>query len=109
MGSDFWNRGWRERQRPTRWVAVWAFLLAAVGPTAAGGGQHVVAEPVFGGRVFVAEAGLGHPVSLVLLHGVGPEASRIWEPWIPELSPGPSRDSAGSARVRALRPGQSTV
>lgn len=62
---------------------VLALLLAfLVAPAAA----EQVPEPVFGGAVYVFEAGAEHPVSLLLVHGVGPDASQIWAPLVDELS-----------------------
>jgi len=69
------------RRPAVAWVlAVWLALL--VSPAAG----EMVSEPVFGGEVYLFEAGNEHPVSLLLVHGVGPDASQIWTPLVDELS-----------------------
>ncbi len=40
--------------------------------------EHYVVEPVFNSNVYVYESGVNHPISIVLIHGVGNEGSRIW-------------------------------
>ena len=55
-------------------------------PAASGVREMVAFEPVFQGEVYLSEAGREHPLSVVLVHGVGDEASRIWEGLVPELA-----------------------
>lgn len=43
-------------------------------------------EPVFGGQVYVREAGLSNPEILLLVHGVGDRAGRDWDSLLPELA-----------------------
>jgi pimeloyl-ACP methyl ester carboxylesterase len=45
-----------------------------------------VADPVFGGQVFLAEAGPLDAPSVVLVHGLGDSAGRDWHPILPALS-----------------------
>ncbi|MCK5505064.1 MAG: alpha/beta hydrolase, partial [Thermodesulfovibrionia bacterium] len=46
--------------------------------------QSVVTDPVFQGETFIIEGGNKSGKSMVLIHGVGDEASRIWEPFLQE-------------------------
>ena len=43
-------------------------------------------EPVFGTKIRIVEAGLDKPLTLILLHGVGPEGATIWDDFIPEIA-----------------------
>jgi len=43
-------------------------------------------EPVFGGKAWVFEAGRGHKRSVVLVHGIGDEASRSWGQVVPDVA-----------------------
>ena len=45
-----------------------------------------VQEPITGGRAYVIEAGMSHPVSAVLVHGAGEMGADIWRDLIPELA-----------------------
>ncbi len=47
---------------------------------------RLVPEPVFGGEAYIIEAGKGHPVSVLLVHGMGDRAARDWETVIPVLA-----------------------
>lgn len=46
--------------------------------------RSVVMDPVFQGETFIMESGKKSKQSIVLIHGVGDEASRIWEPFLQE-------------------------
>lgn len=48
--------------------------------------QHKVEEHVFGGQVHILEAGRSNPEILLLVHGLGDEAGRVWKDLLPELS-----------------------
>jgi len=48
--------------------------------------EMMVREPVFGGTVYVTEAGRKHPSSIVLVHGIGDAGARDWDHLIPALS-----------------------
>ena len=48
--------------------------------------QATIDEPVFGGKAFVLEAGHCHERSVVLVHGLGDDASRAWDLVVPELA-----------------------
>lgn len=48
--------------------------------------EHLVQEPVFGGRAFVLEAGAGNSPTLLLVHGLGDLASDTWRELIPDLA-----------------------
>ncbi|MBU0729561.1 MAG: alpha/beta hydrolase [Proteobacteria bacterium] len=66
------------------------FLPLAVAPPLSAGEdiekiQQFISEPIFNGQVYYYESGLENSEILVLLHGVGDEASTIWEPLLPEL------------------------
>ena len=72
---------------------VFLFLLALYGlglaPASAQGEEplgQLLDEPVFGGRVYLVEAGCEHPRRLLLIHGIGDEAGRIWDAVLPELA-----------------------
>jgi pimeloyl-ACP methyl ester carboxylesterase len=55
-------------------------------PRVAGGQGGLVAEPVFGGEAFVYQAGRQHPRTVVLIHGVGSLAGRIWDDMVVALA-----------------------
>jgi len=48
--------------------------------------ERMVAEPIFGGRVFILEAGPKTNPPVVLIHGLGDLASDVWRPFIPKLA-----------------------
>lgn len=48
--------------------------------------EHRMQEPVFGGRVYLLEAGDKANPPLVLIHGLGDLASGTWRPLLPELA-----------------------
>lgn len=48
--------------------------------------ESLIEEPIFGGRVYFREAGVGRSPSILLVHGLGDLASRTWEKLIPELA-----------------------
>lgn len=45
-----------------------------------------VEEPVFGGQVHILEAGKSNPEILLLIHGLGDEAGRVWDDLLPDLA-----------------------
>lgn len=47
--------------------------------------EFYVTEPVFNSRVYMWEAGVGNPESIILVHGLGDEAAHIWENIMPSL------------------------
>lgn len=69
-------------------------LIAALLPAPAAGGtkpapeirEHLLDEPVFGGRAYLLEAGRGKPATVLLVHGLGDLASDTWKGVIPELA-----------------------
>ncbi|MBE0596294.1 MAG: alpha/beta hydrolase, partial [Desulfuromonadales bacterium] len=71
-----------------KFLLLFLFLLFLLPSTvfAAAPVEHLVQEPVFGGRAFVLEAGVGNSPTLLLVHGLGDLASDIWEGLIPELA-----------------------
>ena len=48
--------------------------------------ERVVNEPVYGGQVYLREAGVDNPKILLLIHGVGAEAGSIWDNLLPDLA-----------------------
>ncbi|MEE4255241.1 MAG: alpha/beta hydrolase [Desulfuromusa sp.] len=48
--------------------------------------ERVVAEPVFGGQVYLREAGVENPQLLLLIHGIGDEAGSLWDELLPVLA-----------------------
>jgi len=48
--------------------------------------EALVHEPVFDGQAYIFEAGVDHPVSVVLIHGVGDTGAKDWESLIPLLA-----------------------
>jgi len=48
--------------------------------------EKVVNEPVYGGQVYLREAGVDKPKILLLIHGVGAEAGNIWDNLLPDLA-----------------------
>lgn len=48
--------------------------------------QQQVEEHVFGGQVHILEAGRSNPEILLLVHGLGDEAGRVWDDLLPDLS-----------------------
>jgi pimeloyl-ACP methyl ester carboxylesterase len=71
-------------------------LLAALVATSAGAESYwpdlpdaretEIDEPVFGGKAWVLEAGRDHARSVVLVHGIGDEASRSWGRVVPDVA-----------------------
>ncbi len=61
------------------------FLLLAL-PLVAAENARMIYEPVFDDSVYFREAGLPSAQSVVLVHGVGAEASAVWDDIIPVLS-----------------------
>lgn len=51
-----------------------------------GARQQLIDEPVFGGKVWVYEAGRQHDRSVVLVHGLGVRGAEDWDKLIPELA-----------------------
>ena len=51
----------------------------------AGYRSELVSAPVFGGQVFVMEAGEASAPAVVLVHGLGESACRDWYPVLPAL------------------------
>lgn len=47
--------------------------------------EYMVVDPISNGEVYIYEAGMNHQASIILIHGVGDEASQIWGQLIPEL------------------------
>lgn len=62
------------------------WLALAMPATAEEPVGQMLDEPVFGGQVYLAEAGCEHPQRLLLLHGIGDEAGRTWDAVLPELA-----------------------
>ena len=56
----------------------------SAGKTSSAG--SIVKEPVFRGDFFLKEAGKGHAETIVLVHGIGDEAARVWDGIIPLLA-----------------------
>jgi pimeloyl-ACP methyl ester carboxylesterase len=53
----------------------------------AGTRAAIVPEPVFKGSVYISEAGMGNPQTVLLIHGIGDDlCARSWDSLIPELS-----------------------
>jgi len=82
-------------RRPTlRHLAVALLALLAAGPVVGGsdwselpGSREMeIDEPVFGGKAWVFEAGRDRARSVVLIHGLGDDASRSWDSVVPELA-----------------------
>ncbi|MFO7812846.1 MAG: alpha/beta hydrolase [Pelovirga sp.] len=48
--------------------------------------EQLVQEPIFNGHFFMREAGGEHKNILLLVHGLGDQASDIWEPFVAELA-----------------------
>ena len=98
-----WVRKFREnhRRRRNRILAFFLLSLAGVGLWFAVGtilkeppAPYTVPSqwqsgtfdsPSFGGRVFTIQAGMGHDESVILVHGLGRNASRDWFKVIPAL------------------------
>lgn len=65
------------------------FFICLVGSTTASPVspvQQKFEEPVFGGQVHVLEFGKSNPEILLLLHGLGNDAGKVWDDLLPELS-----------------------
>ncbi|MDO3379801.1 alpha/beta fold hydrolase [Geoalkalibacter halelectricus] len=80
---------------------LWGFLLVLSAPSAFAGarstsqqdpkqasveGGILVREPIGGSHIFITQAGIGHPQSVVLIHGLGDLASDTWTELIPQLA-----------------------
>jgi pimeloyl-ACP methyl ester carboxylesterase len=61
-------------------------VSSATASTPAAVHETLLQEPVFGGRVFIARAGVGNERTIVLVHGMGDQAARDWEGVVPELA-----------------------
>ncbi|NIQ97220.1 MAG: alpha/beta hydrolase, partial [Desulfuromonadales bacterium] len=48
--------------------------------------EHVVIEPIFQGQAYILEAGRGNTPNVLLVHGLGDEASETWDTLIPQLA-----------------------
>ena len=48
--------------------------------------ERMVSEPVFGGQVFLREAGVSNPQLLLLIHGIGDNAGNLWDELLPVLA-----------------------
>ncbi|WP_321389704.1 alpha/beta hydrolase [uncultured Desulfuromusa sp.] len=48
--------------------------------------ERMVSEPVFGGQVFLREAGVSNPQLLLLIHGIGNNAGNLWDELLPVLA-----------------------
>lgn len=48
--------------------------------------EQLLQEPIFNGHFFMREAGSEHQDILLLVHGLGDQASDIWEPFVAELA-----------------------
>lgn len=91
----------------TFFVAVLLCSLSAfTQPSFASDGQFI-REPVFGTDMYLIEAGPVEEPTVLLVHGMGEEAARLWEPWVPLLAqryhvlafdlPGFGRSEGGNA------------
>ncbi|MDT8317636.1 MAG: alpha/beta hydrolase [bacterium] len=49
--------------------------------------ETYITEPVFGGRLYMVEAGRNNAQTILLVHGIGDEGTRNWEKLIPALAP----------------------
>ncbi|MBI5014389.1 MAG: alpha/beta hydrolase [Deltaproteobacteria bacterium] len=58
----------------------------ASAPSGADASEQFLQEPVFGGRAYIREAGRQHSFSVVLIHGLGEDASHVWDGLIPVLA-----------------------
>ncbi|ADH85298.1 alpha/beta fold hydrolase [Desulfurivibrio alkaliphilus] len=58
----------------------------AEGPEAMTIKEHRLEEPIFGGQAYLLEAGRGNSPTLLLVHGLGEQASGIWHDLLPELA-----------------------
>jgi len=48
--------------------------------------ESTVPEPIFGGEIYLLQAGLQRDTTVILLHGVGDLASTIWDGFVPNLA-----------------------
>lgn len=81
-------------------------LSAFTQPSLASDGQFL-REPIFGTDMYLIEAGPVEGPTVLLVHGLGEEAARLWEPWVPLLAqryhvlafdlPGFGRSGGGNA------------
>lgn len=72
-----------------KWLFFAGLLLQISEPVAvasAGGVERLIAEPVFGAQVYLREAGQANSEILLLIHGLGDEAGKVWDDLLPELS-----------------------
>ncbi|MFO7766622.1 MAG: alpha/beta hydrolase [Pelovirga sp.] len=64
------------------------FCLLSNAPAQTTPWQHekIQNEPIFNGHFLLREAGRENADILLLVHGLGPEAAAIWEPFVPKLA-----------------------
>lgn len=67
-------------------AALWLLARPALAAPAPYEREHVIDEPVFQGQAHIYEAGIGKPRSIMLVHGIGDEASRVWDAIVPWLA-----------------------
>ncbi len=89
-----------------KYVLTLVFFIGLIGPAAASSVLQEVDEPVFGGQVHLLELGKSNPEILLLVHGIGDDAGKVWDDLLPELSrkyhvvipdlPGFGRSSTGN-------------
>lgn len=48
--------------------------------------ESMVFEPIFGGQIYMLQAGLDKDTTVILIHGVGSLASNIWNGLVPRLA-----------------------
>ncbi|MEJ2052756.1 MAG: alpha/beta hydrolase, partial [Calditrichaceae bacterium] len=48
--------------------------------------ESMVPEPIFGGEIYLLQAGLAKDTTIILIHGVGDLASTIWDGIVPDLA-----------------------
>lgn len=80
---------WRKILRVTYVpLVIFCLLLLPVFPATASDWpvERMVSDPVFGGQVFLREAGVANPQLLLLVHGIGDTAGNLWEEFLPVLT-----------------------
>lgn len=63
-----------------------AAVAAPAEPPATQPTEHLVLEPVFQGQAYILEAGRGNSPGVLLVHGLGDEASESWSDLIAQLA-----------------------
>ena len=48
--------------------------------------ERIVEEPIFGGQVYLREAGVANQKMLLLIHGIGARAGSVWDGLLPDLA-----------------------